>query len=312
MAQAGRFIRRPEFSASKAYFDSISPTSRGSPMSPNIGPLLLPAGSVTRLLALSHCQKWSKRGEAMFCKAKCQSEGVYSVAAKIQVDGTLKPSADAKIATLPITRRRRSSPTTKCGWTMAKRPTAGQSATTMRRQRPSKWTSTATPPRLREDMRLIAVKSGKAGVSISSPHGPLTREELDLIDLPGNTLLLDGLLPDEKVKIGGSWKIADAALGQIGLRRCRQPQRSDVRIQRCERFRGGNKDRRPAQCGRRRRRHGNPSRRQRRPSIWHKHCLTSIQLRIKERRSVGYVAPGHGRDGSAEPSNRAARPVRSN
>ena len=160
-------------------------------------------------------------------------------------------------------RSRRRSPTTKCGWTTAKRPTAARCATTMKRGRPSKSTSIATPLRLRDDMRLITVHSDKAGVSISSPHGPLTREELDLIDLPGNTLVLDGLLPDAKEKIGDSWKIADSALAKLVCVDLVSRNEVTCELSDVERIGGGNQNRRPAQRGRRRRGHGNRSRWQR-------------------------------------------------
>ena len=39
-----------------------------------------------------------------------------------------------------------------------------------------------------------------------SPKGPLTHAELGLIDLLGNSLLLDRLLPEKAVAVGESWK----------------------------------------------------------------------------------------------------------
>jgi hypothetical protein len=38
-----------------------------------------------------------------------------------------------------------------------------------------------------------------------SPAGPLTRDELDLIEVPGNSLLVDQLLPHQSVKVGDRW-----------------------------------------------------------------------------------------------------------
>jgi hypothetical protein len=45
-------------------------------------------------------------------------------------------------------------------------------------------------------------------MNLYSPAGPLTREELELIDLLGNSLLLDRLLPEKVVTVGESWKHA--------------------------------------------------------------------------------------------------------
>ncbi len=50
-------------------------------------------------------------------------------------------------------------------------------------------------------------------VSLFSPNGSLRGEQLLLIeDLPGNTLTLDRLLPNEEVTIGDSWIVPDSVL----------------------------------------------------------------------------------------------------
>lgn len=59
---------------------------------------------------------------------------------------------------------------------------------------------------LSEDRRLIGVQITGADVMLFSPSGSLTRDELDLIDLHGNSLLLDRLLPEEPVAIGDTWE----------------------------------------------------------------------------------------------------------
>ena len=58
---------------------------------------------------------------------------------------------------------------------------------------------------LRDSRRLILVNSAKQGIVISSSGGPLWREEVDLIDVQANSLLIDALLPDFEVKAGDSW-----------------------------------------------------------------------------------------------------------
>ncbi len=71
-------------------------------------------------------------------------------------------------------------------------------------------------PALADDHRLIAVdKSGTAAPLLYCPREPLGREELDLIDVPGNSLLLDRMLPAEPVAQGESWKISDQALAEL-------------------------------------------------------------------------------------------------
>ncbi len=64
-------------------------------------------------------------------------------------------------------------------------------------------------PTLDNDRRLIAVEAGTKSATLFSPNGPLTREELDLIDLQGNTLLLDRLLPEKPVAVEDQWNLSD-------------------------------------------------------------------------------------------------------
>jgi hypothetical protein len=61
-------------------------------------------------------------------------------------------------------------------------------------------------PALRESRRLLGVCADGSAVTLFSPDGPLTRDELDLVDLLGNSLLLDRLLPNQRVRIGQKWK----------------------------------------------------------------------------------------------------------
>jgi hypothetical protein len=61
-------------------------------------------------------------------------------------------------------------------------------------------------PALRDARRLIAAQIGDSTTTLFSPVGPLTREELDLIDVPANSLVLDDLLPPNAVSLGESWK----------------------------------------------------------------------------------------------------------
>lgn len=73
-------------------------------------------------------------------------------------------------------------------------------------------------PALREDRRLIGVEAAGTKVTLFSPHGPLTRDELDLVDLLGNSLLMDRLLPEQPVRVGEQWKhSADLITALLGL-----------------------------------------------------------------------------------------------
>ncbi len=76
---------------------------------------------------------------------------------------------------------------------------------------------------LRAQRQLIGVQSDGSKVTLYSPHGQLTREELDLLDIQGNSLLLDHLLPDSPVGINDTWSHDDltiqALLGPDALHR---------------------------------------------------------------------------------------------
>jgi hypothetical protein len=70
-------------------------------------------------------------------------------------------------------------------------------------------------PSLRDDRRLIQISSSKDGIVISSPSGPLTREELELIDIPADSLVIDTLLPAEAVNPGDSWTPPADSVGRL-------------------------------------------------------------------------------------------------
>ena len=52
-------------------------------------------------------------------------------------------------------------------------------------------------PALRDEHRLITAELRGPKLTLFSPDGPLSREELDLLDIFGDSLALEGLLPDE-------------------------------------------------------------------------------------------------------------------
>jgi hypothetical protein len=70
---------------------------------------------------------------------------------------------------------------------------------------------------LPEARRLIVVRRSGDQTTLGAPHGPLTREHTELIDIPGNSLLLAGLLPGDAVAVGQSWEVSNTALqGLLG------------------------------------------------------------------------------------------------
>jgi len=72
-----------------------------------------------------------------------------------------------------------------------------------------------THPTLRDDRRLVAVDVREGKATLYSPAGPLSHDELDLVDLQANTLLLDRLLPADRVAVGAKWSHADALIAML-------------------------------------------------------------------------------------------------
>jgi hypothetical protein len=65
---------------------------------------------------------------------------------------------------------------------------------------------------LRPEVRMLVAELRAGNVVVSSPGGPLTRPELELVQGPGDPLVLADLLPDGPVKVGESWTVGrDAA-----------------------------------------------------------------------------------------------------
>jgi len=62
---------------------------------------------------------------------------------------------------------------------------------------------------------IVAEKLDKQPTRLFCPASPLKREELDLVDVPGNSLLVDGLLPEHPVALGDTWKLADDTLADL-------------------------------------------------------------------------------------------------
>lgn len=127
----------------------------------------------------------------------------------IEVAGELKVNADGKeVKRLPLevaaemaySERRLEADRADFSHTVRQYQTA---AATIRIQK------SETKQSLRDDRRLIAAEVRPDGATLFSPLGPLTREELELLEIPGTTLIPAGLLPSQRVKVGETWKPSD-------------------------------------------------------------------------------------------------------
>jgi hypothetical protein len=95
-------------------------------------------------------------------------------------------------------------------WTEVRLLRAYESAEAKIKLRDTEWTST-----LRESRRLIALESSAKSAVHFSPTGPLTRDELDLVETAASGLALEALLPPRVLKVGGSWPLADPIVARL-------------------------------------------------------------------------------------------------
>jgi hypothetical protein len=70
-------------------------------------------------------------------------------------------------------------------------------------------------PVLRPDRSLIAVEISSQRPLMFCPNGTLTRNELELIDVHGNSLLLDRFLPDKPLAVGDAWQPSEELMAQL-------------------------------------------------------------------------------------------------
>jgi hypothetical protein len=71
------------------------------------------------------------------------------------------------------------------------------------------------PPRTLNPERRLIVAQASEPLTLFSPQGRLTRDDLDLVTLVGDSLVVDRLLPTEEVALGGTWKIDTATLARL-------------------------------------------------------------------------------------------------
>ncbi len=70
-------------------------------------------------------------------------------------------------------------------------------------------------PKLRDDRKLIGMNLLGNQQQAFSPEGPLTRDEIDVIDMPANSLVVDLLLPGKAVSEGESWSHSGQTLAML-------------------------------------------------------------------------------------------------
>lgn len=229
--------------------------------------------------------------EGLNLQTQCQRGDLSRVSVSLDVQGTLIVSSEGKRQKLPMKvagsfaydEMRLDDSTSKVNRKAARFYASAEAEIQIDKQ--------SDKPALRDDRRLVLVTSGKNGIVISSASGPFTRDELELIDVPGNSLFVDGILPEAAVQPGDSWKPEAAMLAKLlGLDvvaksevQCTlaEPKDAEAGIDIKGKIDGATAGvateidltgRGVFDLDRKR--------------------LVSIQLRIKERRAVGFVSPG--------------------
>lgn len=69
--------------------------------------------------------------------------------------------------------------------------------------------------KLRDDRQLVVLQAEGDEGTYFSPLGPLTREELELLDVQGTGVLPELLLPGKKLKVGDTWPVETAAVVRL-------------------------------------------------------------------------------------------------
>ncbi len=68
---------------------------------------------------------------------------------------------------------------------------------------------------LPEDRRVVVAALGERGAALAGLDQPLTRDQFDLLDVVGNTLAIDELLPNRELKEGEGWDHEAATIGRL-------------------------------------------------------------------------------------------------
>ena len=146
-----------------------------------------------------------------------QAEGDHrAVKVVVDVEGELKVNSDgAEVKRLPLkahadlqyVERRLSPALGSASLRVARSYHRAEAAITLRK--------TELKHELRDDRRLVIGQSEESQSVLFSPLGPLTREELELVDVPGSGLDLADLFPEQALAVGDTWKHPDWVIARL-------------------------------------------------------------------------------------------------
>jgi hypothetical protein len=69
--------------------------------------------------------------------------------------------------------------------------------------------------KLRPERQLIIVESNAQHGQLFSPRGPLTREEIELVNVPASEIVPEALLPEKRIAVGDDWKLVDTTAARL-------------------------------------------------------------------------------------------------
>jgi hypothetical protein len=163
------------------------------------------------------CLVWGAGTHSLQSKRKAGD--VDQVAAQLEVGGELKMVGEEGVKTLKMSAQGVANYHEKL---LAPAAEGWDALRLLRQYEDAKATikvdAAATKPALRKERGMIAVVGqGKEALLMFGVDGPLTRDELSLIELPCNTAILDELLPAKSVQVNDHWdhtpELAAALLG---------------------------------------------------------------------------------------------------
>ncbi|MGC3969347.1 MAG: hypothetical protein QM775_18900 [Pirellulales bacterium] len=134
---------------------------------------------------------------------------VSKVEAVLEVGGVVKFKNKEEIKTLPTTVAARFAYEERQLGVEGERSSVRIYRTAQANVEVNKKPSTAA---LRAADTIVLARAAEGAPEMLSPYTRLTADELELLQIPANSLLVEGLLPGRSVDVGGTWKHDDALL----------------------------------------------------------------------------------------------------
>lgn len=166
----------------------------------------------------------SADSQGYLLQARHAPDGHLEVKTVLEVDGSLRVNPDGKkVVELPLKLVANHQYAER--WLSPARETtsgdSGEQPATVRLYRKAeadmRIEDSSRQITLDDERRIVAVRLGEGRPTLYSPLGPITRDDLELIDVQGSSALLDQLLPtsDKRTKTGESWTVDKAVIGYL-------------------------------------------------------------------------------------------------